>query len=194
MKHSLPRLLSLLVFAAALLSGCASGYVLDNRVVSFSGLTGVPALPTYRFERLPSQETPFHAQLEEVADVALHNAGLRKTDDDPRYAIQIMARQQRVLSPWATPWHGRRWPTWGWQRPYHSIGFPPFGDPWYQREVGLIVRDLPANRIVYESHAFNEGAWLIEGKAVLPAMFQAALQGFPNPPAGPRRVDIQLTK
>ena len=28
--------------------------------------------------------------------------------------------------------------------------------------------------------------------AVLPVMFQAALQGFPNPPAGERRVDIEI--
>jgi hypothetical protein len=27
---------------------------------------------------------------------------------------------------------------------------------------------------------------------VLPAMFDAAMQGFPTPPAGPRRVDIQV--
>ncbi len=35
------------------------------------------------------------------------------------------------------------------------------------------------------------GPWL-DPATVLPAMFHAALQGFPNPPAGPRRVDIQL--
>jgi hypothetical protein len=68
-----------------------------------------------------------------------------------------------------------------------------FGDLWYQREVGVIVRELPSNRVVYESHAVNDGPWL-EAKAVLPAMFEAALQGFPNPPAGPRRVSIKLAK
>jgi hypothetical protein len=194
MTHSLPRLLSWLVLAAVLLSGCATGYVLDNRVLTISGLTaGVAAQPTYRFERLPSQETPFQAQLEEVADAALHNAGLRRNDGSPRYTIQITARVQRILSPWATSWHGRRWPTWGWRRPYHEIGHPMFGDLWYQREVGVIMRELPSNRVVYESHALNDGPWL-EAKTVLPAMFAAALQGFPNPPANPRRVDIQLTK
>jgi hypothetical protein len=29
---------------------------------------------------------------------------------------------------------------------------------------------------------------------VLTAMFEAALQGFPNPPQGVRRVDIPLTR
>jgi hypothetical protein len=27
---------------------------------------------------------------------------------------------------------------------------------------------------------------------VFPVMFEAAMQGFPNPPAGPRRVDIRV--
>jgi hypothetical protein len=193
MKHSLPRLLGWLVLAAVLLSGCATGYLLDNRVLTISGFTAVPAQPTYRFERLPSQETPFQAQLEETADIALHNAGLRRNDGNPRYTVQITARLQRILSPWATPWHYRRWPGWGWRGPYHAIPHPMFGDLWYQREVGVIVRELPSNRVVYESHAVNDGPWL-EAKAVLPAMFEAALQGFPNPPAGPRRVSIKLAK
>lgn len=193
MKHSLARLLGWLLLAAVLVSGCATRYVLDNKVLTISGLKGVAAPATYRFERLPSQETPFQAQLEEVAEGALHHAGLRRNDGNPRYTIQVTARLQRILSPWATPWHGRRWPTWGWRRPYHDIGHPMFGDLWYQREVGVIMRELPSNRVVYESHAFNEGRWL-EAKTALPAMFEAALHGFPNPPAGPRRVDIPLPK
>ena len=53
----------------------------------------------------------------------------------------------------------------------------------------MIVRELPTHRVVYETHAVNDGPWL-DNRAVLPAMFEAAMQGFPNPPAGPRRVDI----
>jgi hypothetical protein len=45
--------------------------------------------------------------------------------------------------------------------------------------------------VVYETHARNDGPYTAS-KAVLPVMFQAALQGFPNPPQGPRRVDIGL--
>jgi len=44
---------------------------------------------------------------------------------------------------------------------------------------------------VYETHASNDGPWL-DNRTVLPAMFEAAMQGFPNPPPGPRRVDIQV--
>jgi hypothetical protein len=65
--------------------------------------------------------------------------------------------------------------------------------PWYQREVDIIVRELASNRVVFESHAGNDGPWL-DNTAVFPAMFEAALNGFPAPPAGPRRVNIQLVQ
>jgi hypothetical protein len=62
---------------------------------------------------------------------------------------------------------------------------------WFQREVGIVIRDKATNRVVYESRASSDGPWL-ESSVVLPAMFQAALQGFPNPPQGPRIVNIQI--
>ena len=109
MKGSLLKLLGLVVALAVLLSGCATGYLLDNSVQSFSSLTALPAQPSYRFERLPSQQAPAQAQLEAMADAALHKAGLRRDDANPRYSVQVSARLQRVLSPWADPWDG-----WGW--------------------------------------------------------------------------------
>jgi hypothetical protein len=57
--------------------------------------------------------------------------------------------------------------------------------------VSVVVRELPANRVVFETHASNDGP-ILDNRVVLPAMFDAAMQGFPNPPPGPRRVDIQL--
>jgi hypothetical protein len=63
--------------------------------------------------------------------------------------------------------------------------------PWYQREVSVIIRELPSNRVVYETRAMNAGPWL-DNLSVFPAMFQAAMQGFPTPPAGARRVDVQV--
>ena len=175
---------------AAFLSGCASTYLLDNNVQSFSGLPTLPANPTYRFERLPSQAHPGQAQLEPLADSALHRAGLRRDDAAPRYSVQVSARMQRVLSPWADPWDGLGG---GFGFPHGGLWgpFPRMESPWYQREVAVIVREIAANRVVYESRASNDGPWL-ESHTVLPAMFDAALQGFPNPPAGARRVNIQL--
>lgn len=194
MKRSLAGLLGLCV-AASLLAGCASTFVVDSSVRSFSSLTALPAQPTYRFERLPSQQEPGQAQLEAMADAALHRAGLRRDDANPRYAVQVSGRLQPTLSPWADPW---RWGG-GWGVGYHrrglGLGFGgPWGgleSPWYHREVAVVVRELPSNRVVFESHASHDGPWL-DNSAVFPAMFQAALQGFPNPPPGPRRVDIQV--
>lgn len=198
MRHSLVWRLGWIVLAGLLLSGCATSYLLDNQVQSFSGLAALPAEPTYRFDRLPSQQSPAQAQLEALADPALHKAGLRRDDAKPRYSVQITARIQRVLSPWASPWD---WGGWGWGAGFgHRHGFAHFGhfggfgrmeSPWYQREVEVIVRELGANRVVFESRASNDGPWL-DHAAALPAMFEAAMQGFPTPPPGPRRVDIQI--
>ncbi len=190
------------VFATVLLTGCASGYLLDSNVQSFSSLRSLPANPAYRFERLPSQQASAgQAQLEALADQALFKAGLRRDDAAPRYSVQVTARVQPVLSPWADPsdgWGGG-WGRWGlgFGGRGFGVGFGgPFyrmERPWYQREVGVVVRELPSNQVVYETHAGNDGPWG-DSAAVLPAMFDAALQGFPTPPAGPRRVNVQVVK
>lgn len=194
--RSLAKLPGIVLAAAWLLAGCATGYVLDNTVQSFSNLPALPARTGYRFDRLPSQQSPAQAQLEAWADPALHAAGLRRDDASPQFTVQVTGALLPTLSPWADPW------LWGggWGMGFHHRGFGfgmggpwgPWGEsPWYHREVGVIVRELPGNRVVFESHAVNDGPWL-DNVAVFPAMFTAALQGFPNPPAGPRRVDIQV--
>jgi hypothetical protein len=183
--------------ALLLLSGCASTYTLDNQVQSFSQLTALPAPATYRFERLPSQQEPSQAQLEALADPALNQAGLKRDDANPRYSVQVSARLQLEVSPWADPWdRGWGWGGgFGWRHHHRGFGVGMWGPydspPWYHREVNVIVRDLGANRVVFESRAVNDGPWR-ESTYVLPAMFQAAMQGFPNPPPGPRTVNIQL--
>ncbi|WP_233259427.1 DUF4136 domain-containing protein [Ramlibacter sp. WS9] len=194
MKRLAYRLL-FLPFAAALLvlSGCATSYILDNSVQSFSNLPALPAQPTYRFERLPSQQAPDQAQLEAMADAALHKAGLRRDDATPRYSVQVGARLQAVLSPWADPWDG--WGGFGFRRRGFGFGIGSrlgtMESPWYHREVSVIVRDLSSNRVVYETRASNDGPWS-SSASVFPAMFEAAMQGFPTPPAGPRSVHIQV--
>lgn len=187
-----------IVAGLAALSGCAAGYLLDNQVQSFSHLQGLPAQPTYRFERLPSQQTdPAQTQLEAFADNALFNAGLKRDDRSPRYGVQVTARIQRMLSPYADPYDawGWGWGGFGWGGRHGGVGlgfgWPRMEQPWYQREVNIIVRELSSNRVVYETRAVNSGPWL-DNSSVLPAMFQAALQGFPTPPQGPRRVDIHI--
>jgi len=189
--------LALPAAAAVLLSGCST-YLLENNVQSFSGLPALPANPTYSFERLPSQANqPGQNTLEALADPALFRAGLRRDDSAPRYTVQVSARVQRVLSPWADPWDSWGWGGgWGPRYAFHHPGFwggpfPRMEQPWYQREVGVVVREKASNQVVYETHAASDGPWL-DQTVVLPAMFDAALQGFPNPPQGVRRVNIQL--
>ncbi|WP_431108219.1 DUF4136 domain-containing protein [Variovorax paradoxus] len=194
------------LFLAATLSGCATSWVVDSDVKSFSSIGAVPSGATYRFERLPSQQADAARQesLEAMAAAALEKVGLRRDDARPTYSAQIGARVTLGLSPWADPWlfdgpwgyggygyHGyaRRWYAGGW---YGGPGFmPPAANPWYEREVSILLRDIGSNRVVYETRARNDGPYNASA-AILPVMFDAALQGFPNPPQGERRVNIEL--
>jgi hypothetical protein len=204
------RLLSAVLALAAIasLAGCATAWVVDSDVKSFSSIGTVQPGATYRFERLPSQQASEarQQQLEAMAGAALDQVGLHRDDKDARYSAQIGARVTAELSPWADPWlynspwgygygglgyrrgwYGRGWYGGGWYGP----PFPPAANPWYVREVSIVLRELPSNRVVYETHARNDGPYTASGD-VLPVMFQAALQGFPNPPPGERRVNIQI--
>jgi hypothetical protein len=188
---SLPRFFALA--ALLFLAGCASTYVLDNTVQSFIQMPALPAPATYRFERLPSLLGPAQAKLEAMADGALNAAGLRRDDAAPRYSVQIGARTAETLSPWADPWDHFGWGYggWGWRRHY-GLGFGMhYESPWYHREVNVLVRDLATNKVVFESRAISDGPYFDASK-VFPAMFQAAMQGFPNPPQGPRVVNIPI--
>lgn len=199
------------------LSGCATRWVVDSEVRSFSGMDSLPSGASYRFERLPSQQIDEAAQqqLEAWAGAALDGVGLRHDDGTPQLSALIGARVTSELSPWADPWmFGNPWPGWGgpgWWGPrapgwgprglygggWYGGGWgPAFGPPptpWFGREVSIVLRELPSNRVVYETHARNDGPYS-NSAAILPVMFQAALQGFPNPPPGERRVDIELPR
>jgi hypothetical protein len=180
---------------SVVLGGCASTYTLDNTVQSFSQIQGLPSPATYRFERLPSQQDASQAQLEAMADGALNAVGLKRDDSHPHYAVQIGARTEATLSPWADPWDrfGMGFGGWGWRHRWGwgwgmSYNTEP---PWYHREVNVVVRARATNKVVYETRAVSDGPYFDAAK-VFPAMFQAALQGFPNPAPGPRVVNIQV--
>lgn len=193
--------------AAALLGGCATPYTtLENRVQAFASGPALAEPLRYRFERLPSQAAdPAQAALEDLAAPALHRAGLRRDETAPRYSVQVTARVQRVASPYHYAWDpwtggwvgwGSRWGVsawgygggWGFYTPY-----PRVDQSWFQREVAIVVRELAGNGVVFESRAATDSPWT-DNRSVLPLMFDAALQGFPNPPAGERRVDLQVTR
>lgn len=72
--------------------------------------------------------------------------------------------------------------------------FPGLAElPSYWREVHLTLRELATQAVVFESRARHEGPWS-DSAAILPAMLDAALQGFPNPPSGERRVNIEIQR
>lgn len=205
----------LTLLASLALTGCAIPYRLDSQVHSFSALTGVPA-NGYRFERMPLQQAdPQQPRVEALAQAALARAGLRRDDAAPAYGVQVWAVVQQVADPWGAPAYGP-WGSWG--RPYGSWGHMgvaggsggrvglgvsigmPLGGPgpsysrtWLRRDVGLVMRELATGQVVYQTQAVNDGPWL-DPDRTLGTLFDAALQGFPQPPAGPRRVDILMPR
>src|SRR3954470_13420750 len=106
---SVLRLAASAAFAALWLAGCAGTYLLDNDVQAFSSLPALPAQPTYRFERLPSQQVPGQAELEGMAAAALQQAGLRRDDGNARYSVQVSGAIHRILSPWSGNWRYGAW-------------------------------------------------------------------------------------
>jgi hypothetical protein len=213
MRRLLTALIAVLLLGT--LGGCATRWVVDSEVRSFSNLPAgaIPAAGTvYRFERLPSQQGDGDAArsaeaLEAFAMPALERAGLKRDDAAARFSVQIGARVTRTVSPLDDPWFYGGGP-WGWGPgfgPYYGgwgrrgwggpgwfgPGFAPAASPWYVREVSVVLRDLSNQRVVYETHARHDGPYAGDA-AVLPVMFQAALQGFPVPPQGVRRVDIEI--
>ena len=194
-----------LLCGALALTGCASVRLVDSDVQSFSQLRALPAPPTYRFERLPSQQAQGAQQdtIEAQAAQALAKVGMRlEPEGQTAYRVQAHARIDReVPAGWYDPWWGGGWgPGWGagfggWGgRGFYgglSMNFPP--PTLYRREVGLIVRDATSAAVVYETHAIHEGIWN-DNPAVLGAMFDAALTGFPTAPTGQRRVNVEIPR
>ncbi len=196
------------------LTGCAGVRLIDNDVTAFSKLTAVPAGATYRFERLPSQQTDTQRQdkLEAIAQASLDKVGLRRVGDAPgspaaRYTVQMgIVMLNNTYAYWddARPaltryvsvgtgpyWHGRRR---GYAHLHGYFGpYPYLPTPRYVYEVSLVMREAANSQVVFETRAKHEGPWA-DSMAILPAMFDAALQDFPKPPAGPRRVNVEIPR
>jgi len=197
MKRSLFLIALAPAFAlAALLSGCATTWQVDSAVNTFSSLPAVPSGATYRFERLPSQQSHGEQQaaLEKMVEQSLaRTTNLRRGDAAARYSVQIGARAQREASPWEDTWMlpGREFIVTGtgqivWTQPMMRPDMP-----WFRREVSLVMRELAGNQIVYETRAVHEGRWA-DSTLLLPAMFDAALSDFPKASQGVKRVEVTV--
>lgn len=197
MIHRWPLLLAVLV----MLAGCSGMRIVDSDVQAFTTNQGVRVPATYRFERLPSQQGRGEAQgrLEAIVQAELAKVGMARNETDPRYSVAFELRLARdPRAPWDDP------PYWGGihhgvvvTRSGTVVHVPMvalhFDTPYYRREVQLLVRRLSDGVLVFESRANHDGRWS-DDQAVLPAMFEAALRGFPNPPRGVRRVDVEIPR
>ena len=187
-----------LISAAVALSGCASVRLIDTQVNSFAPQP-IAAGASYQFERLPSQAANPASQdkLEALAQQALAKVGLVHQDSAQlRVQVTAMQRQETI----STDGGMHVGVGLGWVFGHGSLGFGHGGALFpgldsqtnYWRQVGLVMRDA-AGTVVFESHASNDGVWS-DSDAVLAAMMDAALVGFPTPPSGMRRVNIEIPR
>jgi hypothetical protein len=200
------------------LTGCAGVRLIDNDVTAFSKLAAVPDGSTYRFERLPSQQTDTQRQdkLEAIAQASLDKVGLRRVGDAPgspaaQYSVQMsIVMQSGSQAYWdneepaltgfisvSTGPHFYGPPYWRGRRHGYVHGyFGPYiylPSPSYVYEVSLVMREVAGNQVVFETRARHQGPWA-DSAAILPVMFDAALQNFPKPPSGPRRVNVEIPR
>lgn len=200
-----------LVAATVVLAGCASTRV-DSEVNAFSKLPPTPVVNgNYRFEVLPSQQAEAERQtkVEAATQVALQKVGLTRNDKVARYSVQVGVRSQEVArggfsSYWDSGFgvggYGRFGDPYG-RNAYYGPGYyPGFGFHWpfypgasssYRHEVTLLLRDVTSQQVVFETKAVHEGFWR-DIERLLPAMLEAALRDFPNPPKGVRHIEVQL--
>ena len=200
------RAIAAIFFIAVLLTGCAGMRLVDSDVRSFVTASPIPANSTYRFERLPSQQADATQQtrLEALAQQALSKAGLQKSDAEAAYSVAVsVSTKVDSNSPWnpLTDRAGLGWNL-GWGIPHGNMQrrghpllplFGPIEQPYYWRQVSLIIRHLDTSQVVFETQAANDGPWS-DGEAVVAAMLDAALKDFPNPPQGVRRINIEIPR
>ena len=203
------RLLTV-IFSVAVMSlfmaGCTSLRRVDSDVRAFYHWNAAPPGPgtTYRFERLPSQQLIGAKQetLENLTRSALAKVGLALEPAVARLSVQVTVSTQVVES---SPYDSLGHDGFGFATPGIFLGggsrgaslglsFPMrFSEPYYRRELTLLMRDLGTGQIVFETHAVSDGMQY-DTLTVLSAMLDAALRGFPQPPAGLRRIPVETPR
>ena len=184
------------------LTGCSGMRIIDSDVRAYTTAQPVSVPATYRFELLPSQQAQPTQRfgLQDLVQAELDKVGMRRDDVAPQYSVRFDLRVQRdARSPWSEPGYAAQFfPAYPVVTPHGVIYHyraPLFvmEMPWYRREVSLLMRRLSDGALVFESNARSDGYWA-DDEAVLPAMFEAALRDFPNPPQGVRRVNIEIPR
>ena len=206
------------------LSGCASVFLVDNQVQSYArwadrptatGAATIPQAPqVYRFDRLPSQQDSRSGagqnELEKLASIALAKVGWTPAAAGVTapWTVEVSGGTLRLpRAPWESPydgyWGGGFGPGFGFPgRDYVVTGSGQFiyaplfmrvETPYYKREVSVVIRHAASGRVVYETRAAHDGRWN-SSNPLWGAMLDAALRDFPTPPAGLRKVNIELPR
>ena len=200
--------LATLTAATLLATGCASFNQLNNEVSTFGAWPAQRAPTTYVFERLPSQagHPQRQQQLEDAARGAVEAAGFKPAADPAQADVTMqVAAHVSLNDPWfyndLFPWRGslrfgagwghNRWGRSGWG-PGLGFGYGVGSVSAFEREVAVLIRDRKTGELLYEARASNNGSSTgIDG--LLPAMFRAAMQGFPATGPNPRSVTVQVS-
>ena len=189
-----------------LLAGCSGLRVVESDVTAFPAWTSAPPGPNtpYRFERLPSQQALAKQQdlIEGSAVASLAKVGLVIDPAKARLAITITASSQVVARnagygfgvPNVSLGVGNFGSSVGVSFPFGGVfGSPYSAEPYYLREIRIQMRDLTDQKVVFETIAVSDSPWG-DGYVMLPAIIDAALLGFPQPPPGTRRIKIQTAQ
>ena len=199
----------LLLLAALTLGGCAAMRSIDSDVSTYSRWPAERKPATYAFERLPSQQERPEQQrrLEDAARSAVEAAGFAPAGD-PQGADVTVQVGARITAFDRSPFDDPFWWGPGLRRPFlysrggrlfyapglHSYGwgsarwdFPTT----YEREVALLIRDRRSGEPLFEARASSDG-YSPMTETALPAMFEAAMKGFPNGGINPRRVTVEI--
>ena len=175
--------------------------VVDSDVTAFSAWTAAPPAPgtRYRFERLPSQQS-INAQqdrIEALATTSLSKVGMALSPADARYSVQVFLVTEIVQrSPAPGFGFGGSGVSIGGGSRGASVGltFPiGYGDSYYKRTVSVLMRELTTQKVVFETRALHDGP-SGDAFAVLPAMLDSALLGFPQPPLGTRKINVEIPR
>ena len=185
-------------FSAALLTACSGVRTVQSDVQSYSTLQQLPSPPTYRLQLLPSQQAQAAALAPVVAQAqaSLAGVGLQRDDAHGTLVAQIAAQARYIPDSWLLP--GSPY------NPYGGLGgafgggfgwglrggmvWRDTGPSLHYRAVQLTLRDVGTGQVVYETSAKYEDVW-VDDAVIYRMLFDAALSGFPQPPAGPRTVN-----
>lgn len=207
MRRALTIIFSIATLAL-FMTGCSTVRVVDSDVTAFYNWNGQPPAPgtPYRFERLPSQQAVGSPQdaIEGLARTALAKVGMELNAPAARYSVQVIANTQIVdrglygYSPYGGFGFGSGVFVGGGSRGASvGLSFPIGGGiaepPYFKRDLSIVMRDLRTNQVTFETRALHDGVWG-DTLAVLPAMLDSALRGFPQPPAGTRRINVEIPR